>query len=113
MAALGLVCILLGILPTYVIPALDRAVPWAHLNLDAALACNPDLGCGLVAGYGPGGPTGYRPGFGWYFGGDAAINSLAMSSAPTRRSPRRRISARERPVCSARRSSSSRSGRAR
>ena len=38
------------------------------------------LGCGLVAGYGPAGPTGYRPGFGWYFGGDAAINSLAMSS---------------------------------
>ena len=62
-------------------PVLDLAVPWAHLNLDAALACNPDLGCGLVAGYGPGGPTGYRPGFGWYFGGDAAINSLAMSSA--------------------------------
>ena len=59
-------------------PVLDLAVPWAHLNLDAALACNPDLGCGLVAGYGPGGPTGYRPGFGWYFGGDAAINSLAM-----------------------------------
>jgi hypothetical protein len=62
-------------------PVLDLAVPWAHLNLDAALACNPELGCGLVAGYGPGGPTGYRPGFGWYFGGDAAINSLAMSSA--------------------------------
>jgi glycogen debranching enzyme len=62
-------------------PVLDLAVPWAHLNLDAAFACNPDLGCGLVAGYGAAGPTGYRPGFGWYFGGDAAINSLAMSSA--------------------------------
>jgi glycogen debranching enzyme len=61
--------------------ALDLAVAWATLNLDAALACNPDLGCGLVAGYGASGPTGYRPGFGWYFGGDAAINSLAMSSA--------------------------------
>jgi len=59
---------------------LDRAVPWAHLNLDAAFACNPDLGCGLVAGYGSAGPSGYRPGFGWYFGGDAAINSLAMSA---------------------------------
>ncbi len=59
---------------------LNRAVRWAELNLDAALACNPDLGCGLVAGYGPAGPTGYRPGFGWYFGGDAAINALALSS---------------------------------
>ncbi|MBI1967419.1 MAG: hypothetical protein HYS40_05480 [Gemmatimonadetes bacterium] len=59
---------------------LNLAVRWANLNLDEAMACNPDLGCGLVAGYGPAGPTGYRPGFGWYFGGDAAINSLAMSS---------------------------------
>jgi len=59
---------------------LDLAVRWAELNLDAALACNPDLGCGLVAGYGPSGPTSTRPGFGWYFGGDAAINSFAMSS---------------------------------
>ena len=59
---------------------LDLAVRWAELNLDAALACNPDLGCGLVAGFGPSGPTSTRPGFGWYFGGDAAINSFAMSS---------------------------------
>lgn len=59
---------------------LNLAVRWANVNLDEAMACNPDLGCGLVAGYGPAGPTGYRPGFGWFFGGDAAINSLAMSS---------------------------------
>jgi len=59
---------------------LDRAVRWAELNLDEALACNPDLGCGLVAGYGPSGPTSTRPGFAWYFGGDASINSFAMSS---------------------------------
>jgi mannosylglycerate hydrolase MGH1-like protein len=59
---------------------LDLAVPWASLNLDAAMACNPDLGCGLVAGYGPSGATSTRPGFGWFFGGDASINSLAMSS---------------------------------
>jgi glycogen debranching enzyme len=59
---------------------LDLAVRWAELNLDQALACNPDLGCGLVAGYGPSGPTSTRPGFGWYFGGDASINSFAMSS---------------------------------
>ena len=60
---------------------LDLAVRWASLNLDEAMACNPDLGCGLVAGYGPSSATGTRPGFGWFFGGDAAINSFAMSSA--------------------------------
>ncbi len=32
-----------------------------------------------MAGWGPSG-TGYRPGFGWYFGGDAAINTLAMDA---------------------------------
>ncbi len=59
---------------------LDLAVQWASLNLDEAMTCNPDLGCGLVAGFGPSGATSTRPGFGWYFGGDASINSLAMSS---------------------------------
>ena len=61
--------------------ALDRMARWAELNLDEAIVCNPDLGCGPVAGYGAAGPGGYRPGFAWYFGGDAAINSLALSSA--------------------------------
>ena len=60
--------------------AVDRMARWAELNLDEALACNPDLGCGPVAGYGPSGAGGERPGFGWFFGGDAAINSLALSS---------------------------------
>ena len=58
---------------------LNRAMEWAKVNLDEQLVCNPDLGCGLVAGWGPSG-KGARPGFGWFFGGDAAINSLAMSS---------------------------------
>lgn len=61
-------------------PKLDLAARWAAINLDEAMACNPDLGCGLVAGYGPSGATSTRPGFGWFFGGDASINSLAMSS---------------------------------
>ncbi|HKJ93788.1 MAG TPA: GH116 family glycosyl hydrolase [Longimicrobiales bacterium] len=59
-------------------PDLDRALEWAKVNLDQQLVCNPDLGCGLVAGYGPSGPGNHRPGFGWFFGGDAAINSFAM-----------------------------------
>ena len=59
-------------------PLLDKAVEYAKVNLDEAFVCNPDLGCGLVAGYGLSGGASDRPGFGWYFGGDAAINSLAM-----------------------------------
>jgi glycogen debranching enzyme len=61
--------------------AVDRKARWAELNLDEALVCNPDLGCGPVAGYGAAGAGSYRPGFAWFFGGDAAINSLALSSA--------------------------------
>ena len=57
----------------------DLALEWAKVNLDEALACNPDLGCGLVAGYGPSG-RGRRPGFGWFFGGDASINILGILS---------------------------------
>ncbi len=59
---------------------LNRAFAWAKVNLDESMVCNPDLGCGLVAGYGLSGAASDRPGFGWFFGGDAAINSLAMSA---------------------------------
>ncbi len=58
---------------------LDRAVEHAKINLDESFVCNPDLGCGLVAGYGLSGAASDRPGFGWFFGGDAAINSFAMT----------------------------------
>ena len=58
----------------------DRAVAWSIVNLDEQMVCNPDLGCGPVAGWGPSGKS-TRPGFGWFFGGDAAINSLAMDAA--------------------------------
>ena len=57
---------------------LDRSLEWAKTNLDQQLVCNPDLGCGLVAGFGRAGGGNYRPGFGWFFGGDASINSFAM-----------------------------------
>lgn len=60
--------------------AVDRLVRWASLNLDEAMVCNPDLGCGPVAGYGAAGPGNWRAGFGWFFGGDAAINSFALSA---------------------------------
>jgi glycogen debranching enzyme len=58
---------------------LDKAFLWSKINLDEAFVCNPDLGCGLVAGWGQSG-SGTRPGFGWFFGGDAAINSFAMGA---------------------------------
>jgi hypothetical protein len=61
-------------------PRADGVVRWAEVNLDEAMVCNPDLGCGPVAGYAAAGPGNYRPGFGWFFGGDAAINSFALSS---------------------------------
>ena len=57
---------------------LNLAVEYAKVNLDESFVCNPDLGCGLVAGYGLAGAASDRPGFGWFFGGDAAINSFAM-----------------------------------
>jgi glycogen debranching enzyme len=57
----------------------DLAFQWAKVNLDNQLVCNPDLGCGLVAGWGTSGKS-ERPGFGWFFAGDASINSLAMDA---------------------------------
>lgn len=60
--------------------ALDLALEWAKVNLEEQRVCNPDLGCGFVAGWGISGAASTRPGFGWYFGGDAAINSLAMDA---------------------------------
>lgn len=63
---------------------LNRAFEWAKVNLDESMVCNPDLGCGLVAGYGLSGAASDRPGFGWFFGGDASINSLAMSAVGQR-----------------------------
>jgi hypothetical protein len=58
---------------------LDLALAWSILALDDQMVCNPDLGCGLVAGWGRSGKS-TRAGFGWFFGGDAAINSLAMDA---------------------------------
>lgn len=58
---------------------LNKAVEYAKVNLDESMVCNPDLGCGLVAGYGLSGAASDRPGFGWFFGGDASINSFAMT----------------------------------
>jgi len=60
-------------------PSLDLALEWAKINLEEQRVCNPDLGCGFVAGWGLSGDGG-RPGFGWFFGGDAMMNTYAMDA---------------------------------
>ncbi len=60
-------------------PSMNLALSWAKFDLERQRVCNPDLGCGFVAGWGPSGGA-FRPGFAWFFGGDAAINSLAMDA---------------------------------
>ena len=58
---------------------LERAFEWAKVAIDKGFVNNPHLGKGLVAGYGTSG-VGRRPGFGWFFGGDAFMNSFAINS---------------------------------
>jgi glycogen debranching enzyme len=58
---------------------LNLAFEYGKVALNNLMVDNPTLGKGLVAGYGLSGGGG-RPGFAWYFGGDAFINSLAMNS---------------------------------
>jgi len=58
---------------------LNLAFEWAKLVYDSLMVENPDLGLGLIAGLGPSATSG-RPGFGWFFGGDAYINSFSILS---------------------------------
>ncbi len=60
-------------------PNLDLAFEWAKVSFDNLMVDNPDVGLGMVAGLGTSG-TGGRPGFGWFFGGDAYINSFSLNS---------------------------------
>jgi len=58
---------------------LNLAFEWAKVAYDNLVVDNPDLGRGLVAGLGASGTSG-RPGFGWFFGGDAYINIFSLLS---------------------------------
>ena len=58
---------------------INLAFEWAKVSYDNMFVDNPDLGFGMVAGLGPSG-TGGRPGFGWFFGGDAFINSFSLDA---------------------------------
>lgn len=57
----------------------DAALAWNKLALHRGFVCTGDLGCGMVAGFGPSGAS-RRPGFAWFFGGDMFVNSLAMTA---------------------------------
>ncbi|MGO9268764.1 MAG: amylo-alpha-1,6-glucosidase [Terriglobia bacterium] len=58
----------------------NLAYTWARIALDQAYVCNPWLGCGLVAGYGPSRDT-RRPQYAWFFGGDALTNTFALEAS--------------------------------
>jgi len=54
----------------------NQAIAWSELALDQAWVCNPDLGCGYVAGYGPSRGA-RRPQYDWFFAGDGLIAANA------------------------------------
>lgn len=58
-------------------PVLNEAFHWAKAALEEGWICVDGSGCGLVAGFGPSGAS-QRPGFAWFFGGDALMNSWSV-----------------------------------
>lgn len=61
-------------------PEINRALASATLALDQAWACNTQLGCGELAGFGPSRP-GRRPQYAWFFAGDGMVAMDAMLDA--------------------------------
>lgn len=60
--------------------ATNRALAWSEIALDQAWVCNPDLGCGLVAGYGPSRKA-RRPQYDWFFAGDGMVDLPGLLAA--------------------------------
>ena len=62
--------------------SVNRALRWAQVTLEQAWVCNPQLGCGLVAGYGPSRGA-RRPQYAWFFAGDGlvAVDALLREGA--------------------------------
>lgn len=58
-------------------PVLNEAFQSAEVALDKGWICVDGVGCGLAAGFGPSGAS-ERPGFAWFFGGDALMNSWGI-----------------------------------
>lgn len=59
---------------------LQSAYDWSRISVAKGMVDNPELGRGLVAGYGPS-KNAYRPGFAWFFGRDSFWTSLALTAA--------------------------------
>lgn len=57
----------------------NEAIAWSEVALAQAWVCNPDLGCGYVAGYGPS-RAARRPQYEWYFAGDGLVTADAEVS---------------------------------
>ncbi len=58
----------------------NSALTWSEIALDQAWVCDPDLGCGLVAGYGPS-RSARRPQYAWFFAGDGLIATDGLVAA--------------------------------
>jgi hypothetical protein len=58
----------------------NQALAWAEVALDQAWVCNPQLGCGIVAGYGPSRDA-RRPQYAWFFAGDGLVATNALVAA--------------------------------
>jgi glycogen debranching enzyme len=65
--------------------AVNRALRWAQVTLEQAWVCNPQLGCGLIAGYGPSRGV-RRPQYAWFFANDGlvAVDALLRGGAYAR-----------------------------
>ena len=63
----------------------NNALRWAQVTLEQAWVCNPQLGCGMVAGYGPSRGE-RRPQYAWFFAGDGlvAVDALLREGAYAR-----------------------------
>lgn len=58
----------------------NRALVWSLIALDQAWVCNPSLGCGEIAGYGPSRGE-RRPQYAWFFAGDGLVATEALVAA--------------------------------
>src|SRR5206468_7050635 len=61
-------------------PAFDQAFQWSQIAIERAWVRVDGLGRGLVAGIGPSG-NGERPGYAWFFDGDALAAARALCTS--------------------------------
>ena len=58
----------------------NGAIAWSEIALHQAWVCNPRIGCGIVAGYGPSRDA-RRPQYAWFFAGDGLVATNALIAA--------------------------------